>query len=315
MTSYPEASPPWRIIMGPTAAGKSAIAMHLAEHYGLAIISADSRQVYRGFDIGTAKPTPAEQERVPHYGIDLLEPAVRYSAHQWASDARRWRADARAAGRDAVVVGGTGFYVRALVEPLDDAPSLDPDRRAALEAWLATLGGAELTRWCQRLDPARAALGRTQQRRAVETALLAGRRISASHAHARAEAPTVDDRTRYLVIDPGDELATRIVERVQAMMAAGWVDEVCGLMQRVPADAAAWNASGYRTIREAVAGGGGLERAVDRVIIETRQYAKRQRTWCRHQLPAAAVTALDSRSTDALARARAWWESEDGSLT
>jgi tRNA dimethylallyltransferase len=234
---------------------------------------------------------------------------VRYSAHQWASDARRWRADARAAGRDAVVVGGTGFYVRALVEPLDDAPSLDPDRRAALEAWLATLGGAELTRWCQRLDPARAALGRTQQRRAVETALLAGRRISASHAHARAEAPTVDDRTRYLVIDPGDAGDADRRAR-QAMMAAGWVDEVCGLMQRVPADAAAWNASGYRTIREAVAGGGGLERAVDRVIIETRQYAKRQRTWCRHQLPAAAVTALDSRSTDALARARAWWESE-----
>lgn len=299
--------------MGPTAAGKSSIALHLAERFGLAIISADSRQLYRGFDVGTAKPSAGERQRVRHYGIDVLDPTVRYSAHQWADHAVGWSADARARGHDSLIVGGTGFYVRALVHPFDVAPSLDPDRRAALEPWLATLDTAELERWCQRLDPARAALGRTQRLRAVETALLAGRRLSESPAPGEHRSPPSSRGARYLVVDPGAGLATRITQRVEGMVAAGWFEEVSTLMSHVPADAPAWKASGYATIREAVAGVISPQHAVQRVVIETRQYAKRQRTWCRHQLPHEQVTRLDSSDHDALAQASAWWTSADGS--
>lgn len=304
------------VIMGPTAAGKSAVAMHLAERFGLAIISADSRQVYRGFDIGTAKPTLDEQSRVTHYGIDCLDPLERYSAHAWATDAARWRAEAVAQGGGVVVVGGTGFYVRALVQPFDEMPVLDPDRRAALDRWLATLDAAELSRWCTRLDPDRAGLGPTQQRRAVETALLAGRRVSTAYRHqTEAADASLRPRVRYLVIDPGHVLASRIRARVQAMIAAGWIEEVRRLMTQVPPDAPAWQASGYRTLRDALVAGGAMDDAVARVEIETRQYAKRQRTWYRHQLPSSQVTMLDSTVPDVFLRASRWWESDEGNAT
>ena len=181
MTNSAGAPKPTRVILGPTAAGKSALAMQLAGRYALSIVSADSRQVYAGFDIGTGKPTAHDRQKVPHYGIDVLEPTVRYSAQQWAMDAVGWMSESRQLGREPVIVGGTGFYVRALAEPLDPAPSLDAGRRAVLEPWLASLSAAELERWCQRLDPLRATLGRTQRLRAVETALLTGTRISALH--------------------------------------------------------------------------------------------------------------------------------------
>lgn len=302
------------VIIGPTAAGKSSIAMHLAERYRLAIVSADSRQVYRGFDIGTAKPTRDEQRRVPHYGVDVLEPNMRYSAHAWAQDAARWCDDAKSSGRTPVIVGGTGFYVRALVQPFHEAQPLDPVRRAALAPWLERLDAPELERWCRRLDPARAALGRTQRLRAVETALLTGRRLSESHTKAAASHPAPSG-VRYLVVDPGAVLATRIAERVQAMVAGGWYDEVRTLLADVPADAPAWQASGYGRMRDAVTGALSLKAAEEQVIIETRQYAKRQRTWCRHQLADASVTRLDSSAANALALACAWWESGEGAQT
>ncbi len=207
-------SAPLRIIMGPTAAGKSAVAMHLAERHHLAIISADSRQVYRGFDIGTAKPTMEERRRVPHYGLDVLAPDQRYSAHQWAADATRWEHEAEASGRGVLIVGGTGFYVRALVQPLDPVPPLEPERRRALERWMDTLDADELARWCGVLDPSRAALGPVQQRRALETALLAGRRLSDVLTHDAAGAPARSRQARYLVVDPGAVLASRIADRV-----------------------------------------------------------------------------------------------------
>ena len=166
--------PTLSVICGPTAAGKSALALELAERHGLAIVSADSRQVYRGFDIGTAKPTAAERARVPHAGVDVDDPRERYSAARWGDDARDRLAAAAAAGREAPVVGGTGFYLRALTAPLFDEPALDGERRARLQAALAALDAGELQRWCRELDPARAALGRAQQLRAVEVALLTG---------------------------------------------------------------------------------------------------------------------------------------------
>lgn len=306
-----------RIIVGPTAAGKSALAMHLARARGLAIVSADSRQVYQGFDIGTAKPSRADREAIPHYGVDVVPPTLRYSAHRWAADAARWCAEAVTAGTPPLIVGGTGLYVKALVSPLDAVPALDPDRRDALAAWLAACTPDELTRWCRRLDPARAHLGRTQLLRAVETALLAGTRLSDALQSSR-EAASADVSSaasvRYLVVDPGAVLAERIAHRVHQMIADGFVQEVERLRQSIAHDAPAWSASGYRVVRDALEGAGGaraLDAAIERVIIETRQYAKRQRTWFRHQLPAQQVTSIDPDAPDALDQALAWWDHEE----
>ena len=315
-----------RIIVGPTAAGKSALAMHLARTRGLAIVSADSRHVYHGFDIGTAKPSLADRQAVPHYGVDVVPPTDRYSAHRWAADAVHWCDAAETAGTPPLIVGGTGLYVRALVAPLAAVPALDPDRRQALAAWLATCPLDELTRWCQRLDPARAHLGRTQLLRAIETALLAGTRISEAlrPSHQRETAPDASPSTsadvspvasiRYLVVDPGPVLAMRIAHRVHQMIADGLVQEVERLRRSIAHDAPAWSASGYRVVRDALEGAGGaraLAAAIDRVIIETRQYAKRQRTWFRHQLPAPQVTHLDPGVPNALDQALAWWDHEE----
>jgi tRNA dimethylallyltransferase len=295
-------------IAGPTAAGKSALALALAARRGLTLVSADSRQVYRRFDVGTAKPSLEERRLVPHEGIDVVDPTVRYSAHQWATQAAGWGRAAVAAGRPPVFVGGTGLYLRALVEPLAPVPTLDPGRRAVLSPWLDALPAEELHRWCQRLDPSRADIGRTQRLRAVETALLAGTRISAAMAAPASEPLPV----RYLVVDPGPTLADRIASRVQAMVGAGFVEEVDRLRREIPADAPAWQASGYAVVRDALEGQGTVAMAIERVIIETRQYAKRQRTWIRHQLPAAQVTRVNPLATDALDQVLAWWDAREG---
>ena len=298
-----------RVVVGPTAAGKSAIALDLAERFGGTIVSADSRQLYRGFDVGTAKPTPDERARVPHVGIDVADPTQRWSAARWADDAARWIVEAREAGRAPVVVGGTGLYVRALVAPLFDAPPTDPARRARLLAHLDALPTEELRRMTGALDPARAHLGRTQLLRAVETALLAGRRISDLHA-GPPRSPGI--AARYLVVDPGREvLRARIEARTDAMLAAGWEEEVRRLVATVPPDAPAWNASGYGAVRELVEGRTARAAARERVVVETRRYAKRQRTWRQHQLAADDVTTLDPLAPDARERAAAWWRGDD----
>lgn len=295
------------VIVGPTAAGKSTLALRLAHEFGLAIISADSRQVYRHFDIGTAKPTLDERRTIPHYGIDVVEPTARYSAHAWAGAADTWMTTARACGTAPVIVGGTGLYIRALVEPLAPVPSLDPVGRTALEPWFASQPLEDLQRWCARLDPLRAHLGRTQLQRAIETALLAGVRLS--DAWPSADIRPAGRPVRYLLIDPGPVLVERIAARVAHMVRAGFVDEVRQLMATVPDDAPAWNASGYRVLREALQGRRTQTEALERVIIETRQYAKRQRTWFRHQVPVHTVTTVNPDAPDAWEQVCAWWTS------
>jgi tRNA dimethylallyltransferase len=283
------------------------VALALAERFGGSIISADSRQIYRGFDIGTAKPTAAERTRVPHRGIDVADPEERYSAARWAEDAERWMVEESAAGRTPVVVGGTGLYVRALVAPLFREPPLDRDRRAALGAHLDTLTVDELRAWCERVDPDLASLGRSQLLRAIEVATLTGERLSVLQ---RRDARASVHSARYLVVDPGPSLADRIETRVDGMFRAGWEDEVRELSRRVSSSAPAWKASGYETVRELVAGRVERGAARNRIVTETRQYAKRQRTWFRHQLPSDRTTRVSTADKDFDRIAERWWNGE-----
>ncbi|GAC1515139.1 MAG: tRNA (adenosine(37)-N6)-dimethylallyltransferase MiaA [Gemmatimonadaceae bacterium] len=296
-----------RIICGPTAAGKSTLALRLAERFGATIVSADSRQIYIGFDVGTAKPSVSDRARVPHRGIDVVLPTDRYSAVAWATAAATWIREVSAVQCQSLVVGGTGFYVSALVAPVSETPPLDAGRRGELESILDAMPSTDLRRWCEALDPSRAYLGRAQLARAVETALLTGRRLSALHRES-----TRGDRrdVRYLYVDPGPVLVRRIEFRANAMFEAGWPDEVMSLRQRVPETAPAWKAAGYGAVRAMVEGRLSRTAAHEQVVIQTRQYAKRQRTWFRHQLPPNCVTALDPEASDAAQVAERWWLEE-----
>jgi tRNA dimethylallyltransferase len=295
---------PIRVICGPTAAGKTHAAIWFARLADVSVVSADSRQLYRGFDVGTAKPTVRERLAAPHLGIDVLDPTERASAAWWADRADGWIDDVDAEGRTPIVVGGTGLYLRALFGMLFDEPALHAGDRAAVQASLADHSTPELRRWVAELDPERAHLGRTQLMRAIEIALLTGRRVSDLH---RENARAPRRRARYLVVDPGPVLAEIIAERAHSMVYTGWPDEVRQLMRDVPEDAPAWNATGYRAIRDFVRGLVSIDEAEQRVMIETRQYAKRQRTWFRHQLDGEDVTRLSIEQPDWEERAMAWW--------
>jgi len=295
------------VICGPTAAGKSALAQAMAEARGVGILSADSRQVYRRFDIGTAKPSRAEQQRVRYAGIDVVDPSVRYSAAQWMRSVDDWCEALRVPLGPPLVVGGTGMYLRTLEHPLFEEPEMDPAERARLESELSVLSLEAIRERCRRIDPGRAHLGRTQLLRAIEVAELTGRPISAWHvSHPRATRYAV----RYLLVDPGKVLQDRIVSRVREMLDGGWVEEVQRLREVVPPEAPAWNATGYTVIRQVVEGSLSLAEGRERVIIATRQYAKRQRTWFRHQLPADRVLHLCPDDRGSVARALAWLDEE-----
>lgn len=286
--------------------------MRLAEQHDVVLISADSRQIYRGFDIGTAKPTAAERRRVPHRGIDVIEPSERYSAAAWSDAAEVWLRETIASGRQPVIVGGTGFYLRALFGPLFDEPVLDGVRRREIERELGHWSHAELRRWTTILDPARAHLGRAQLLRSIEIALLTGRRLSELH---RSRARPARYLPRYLIVDPGGELAVRIAARLDAMLASGWSDEVRTLMERVPDEAPAWQGTGYATMRRYIRGEIEAASAREAILIETRQYAKRQRTWFRHQLPPERVTRVDPMDGAWRQVVDRWWTARGNSVT
>lgn len=271
------------VIVGPTAVGKTAVALALAARLPVTIISADARQVYRRLDIGTAKPDRATRERVPHMGLDLVEPGERYSAGRFARDAAAWLTEVRAERRQPVVVGGTGFYVRALADGLFHEPPLDPVRRERLHAWAAAVPGPALARWAARLDPRFSGGGRQRATRALEVALITGRPLSLWQQMARA---TGVMRPWYVVLTvPRELLRRRIAERVDAMLSAGLVEEVRAELARGTApDAAGLDGVGYRETVAMLAGRlapGDLREAIVRA---TRAYAKRQETWFRNQL-------------------------------
>jgi tRNA dimethylallyltransferase len=280
------------VLVGPTAVGKTAVALALADHWPLEVVSADSRQVYRRLDVGTAKPGRRERARVPHHGLDLVEPGDRYSAGHFARDATRWIGEVAARGRLPVVVGGTGLYVRALAEGLFAEPALDPLRRRALDAWTARLEPIELLRWADRLDPAFRGGGRQRAARAVEVALLTGRPLSHWQQAARAQAAV---EPWYIVLTaPRAVLHQRIARRAEEMVRRGLIEEVAAVLSEGHRpDAPGLDAIGVREAVDYLHGRRPRETVAGAIALSTRQYAKRQQTWFRHQLRGV-VLALDA---------------------
>ena len=271
------------VLAGPTAVGKTAVALALAERFSIAVISADARQVYQRLDIGTAKPDPGTRERVPHHGLDLVPPGERYSAGRFARDAAVWLTEARAAQRQPWVVGGTGFYIRALADGLFQEPPLDPVRREGLQAWAAGMSGPTLLRWASRLDPRFSGGGRQRASRVLEVALLTGRPLSLWQQMARA---TGVMRPWYIVLTlPRELLRRRIAERVDVMLAAGLIDEVRAELARGTAPGAAGlDGVGYRETVAMLEGRLAKDDLREAIVRSTRAYAKRQETWFRNQL-------------------------------
>jgi tRNA dimethylallyltransferase len=271
------------VIVGPTAVGKTAVAVALAEHWPLEVISADSRQVYRRLDIGTAKPTKKERARVPHHLIDIVDPGHRFSAGKYAREAGRAIADVQARGRLPVVVGGTGLYIRALAEGLFKEPPLDAERRHQLERFLGGLGGVDLVRWATRLDPEYRGGGRQRAARAVEVALLSGRPLSWWQEEARGEALI---EPWYVVLTaPRPVMHQRIRIRADEMVKRGVIEEVAAaLADGAPADGPGLDGVGLKEPVEYLQGKRTRESVAEAIMIATRQYAKRQETWFRHQL-------------------------------
>jgi tRNA dimethylallyltransferase len=289
-----ERKPVALVITGPTATGKTALSLDVAERLDGEIISMDSRQVYRGMDIGTAKVTPDQRARVPHHGLDLVDPDERYSAGQFARDARRWIEAIRARGHTPILVGGTGFFLRALTHPLFREPEMPERSREALKRWLERQPEEKLRRWLADLDPATAKTleasgGRQRVARALEVALLTGRPLSWWHRHAPPETPPLPLRIFVLSL-PREQLYRRINDRVLEMIEAGWVDEVRTLLERgYDLDDPGMVATGYPELVAYIRGEWSLEEAIEATQRATRRYARRQFTWFRHQLPPGAI--------------------------
>jgi tRNA dimethylallyltransferase len=288
------------VLVGPTAVGKTAVALALAAHWPLEIISADSRQVYRRLDIGTAKPSRKEQARVPHHGLDLVDPGTRYSAGHFARDGVCWLGEIRGRGNLPVVVGGTGLYVRALADGLFAEPLLDPGKRRLLDAWTARLEPIELLRWAARLDPGFGGGGRQRAARAIEVALLSGHPLSYWQQAARAQGLL---EPWYIVLTvPRPVLHQRIARRAEDMMRRGLIEEVAAVLSEGHgAKTPGLDGIGIREAVEYLHGVRPRESVAEAIAVGTRQYAKRQQTWFRHQLGGSVLTLDATRSPEKLA--------------
>lgn len=293
-------------IVGPTASGKTTLSIEVASRLDAEIVSMDSRQVYRGMDVGTAKASASQRAAVPHHGLDLVDPGEKFSAGEFARRARTWIAEIRARGRLPILVGGTGFFLRGLTHPIFREPPLDPDRRRALHARLREMDDARLQAWLHALDPEAADRlagwgGRQRMMRALEIALLTGRPLHWWHRHSPPEAPPV--RVMAFALDmPRERLNAAIDARVDDMVAAGLVAEVEALLDRgYAAGQPGMNATGYAELIPALRGERAMPEALDLVRKNTRAYAKRQMTWFRHQLPDDALWLDATRPVDDLA--------------
>jgi len=274
------------LLMGPTASGKSAVALELAARLPIEIVSVDSAQVYRGMDIGTAKPDGETRARVRHHLLDLIDPDQAYSAARFRIDALAAIADIRARGRVPLLVGGTMLYFKALREGLSDLPPANAAVRARLDTRAADEGWRSLHAELARLDPATAArLDPTDSQRiqrALEVYELSGRPISALQG-ARREPADAGFVSLALVPQDRAELHRRIANRFDAMLAAGLVDELSGLRQRFRLDASmpSMRCVGYRQAWQFIDGVCDCDELRARGAAATRQLARRQLTWLR----------------------------------
>lgn len=281
--------PPVVVVTGPTAAGKTGIAIELAERFAGEIVNADSMQVYRFLDLGTAKPTPAERARVPHHLLDVVNPDVRYSAGRYTEEGRLAAEGIHKRGKVVFLAGGTGLYIRAFLEGLIDAGAADNELRARLEDThveaVAAGDPARLHRRLAKCDPTAAQRIHPHDIRrlirALEIVERTGQPPSRMHAnHARQRCPY---RVLHLVFDPGRErLDERIARRCHAMIEAGLLQEVRSLCERgFGPELRSLQAIGYRHMAPVIRGSETLANAETQMARDTRGFARRQRTWLR----------------------------------
>lgn len=276
-------------VTGPTTSGKTALSVEVAKALHAEIISMDSRQVYAGMDIGTDKVRAEERGGVPHFGLDVVRPDSAFSAGQWARMARAWIDEIELRQHVPLLVGGTGFFLRALTHPMFEEPEVDERRREALRRWLLSRSRHELEAWVRTVDPDRAELaiagGPQRLTRTLEVALLSGRPLSHWHRQGEVDAPAVPCLVIVLELER-HELDRRIDARVSSMMDRGFPDEVRDLLQRgFDVDAPGMTGTGYREMVRVIRGEMQLDEALFEMRRQTRQYARRQMTWFRNQLP------------------------------
>ncbi len=289
------------MLLGPTGSGKSALALDLARRYPIEIISVDSAQVYRGLDIGTAKPTLAERAAVTHHLIDLRDPAERYSAADFVRDAETAIAEVRSRGRLPLLVGGTMLYAKALRDGLSELPSADASIRAALEDDARRLGWPAMHARLARLDPSTAARLAPNDSQRIERALeiieATGVPMSSLLAPGRRSSLRLD----VVALMPADRAALhrRIEQRFDEMLRQGFVDEVASLRQRgdLTPDLPSMRSVGYRQAWAHLEGACTYAQFRAAAIAATRQLAKRQLTWLRSL---SADCTIDPRQVDAL---------------
>jgi len=282
-----EDPPPAILLMGPTAAGKTAVALRLAARFKLEIVSVDSAQVYRYMDIGTAKPDGQTLATVPHHLIDILDPSDRYSAARFCEDASRALAAIHSRGNIPLLVGGTMLYFKALKEGLSQLPPADPHTRVAIEAMAEASGWSALYAELERIDPITTArLEPTDPQRiqrALEVYYLTGQPLSALIARGRSS--PLPYRTIPIALEPSErtKLHERIAQRFEAMLGLGLIEELRGLRERFELDASlpSMRAVGYRQVWQYLEGGFGLATLRQKGTAATRQLAKRQLTWLR----------------------------------
>ncbi|WP_288253491.1 tRNA (adenosine(37)-N6)-dimethylallyltransferase MiaA [uncultured Hydrogenophaga sp.] len=309
-------------LAGPTASGKTAAALAIAARWPVEVISVDSALVYRGMDIGTAKPTAAELAAVPHHLIDIRDPAQAYSAADFARDATRLIGEIAARGRTALLVGGTMLYFKALLDGLDDLPAADPAVRTQLDARARAEGWPALHAELQRVDPVTAArlFPNDAQRiqRALEVFQVSGRPLSSFHSGRGRDRDGPLDEAHLISLEPQDRawLHTRIAERFDAMLSAGLLDEVRALRARgdLHADLPSMRCVGYRQAwatldAHPTPDAAALAELRDRGVFATRQLAKRQLTWLR-SMPKRAVVPADAPDAlqQVLKKVQAWLE-------
>jgi tRNA dimethylallyltransferase len=278
---------PLVVIVGPTASGKSTLAVWLARQLDGEVLACDSTQLYRGFDIGTAKPRVEEKSGVPHHLIDLLDGSEETTAGAYRERAIAVLADLRGRKKLPILTAGTGLYLRALLEGLADVPQRSEELRERLRASAAEHGAGHLHRILHKLDPVStekiAAADEQKLIRAIEVCLLAKQPLSRLHQTGRT--PLAGWRVIKIGLNPSREsLYQRIHARTDAMLNRGWLDEVRGLAQsEVPESAKPFDFIGYRQLRKVLTGEMKLEDARDAIHEATRRYAKRQLTWFRRE--------------------------------